>query len=370
MISRRPESDTLRRGGYTLIELLVVCGISVLLMSVLIFIYANSLKVYRESQGMNEVLATAKIINKDLRDYLGNVIAIPGKYVNPMPGTTKPYAANFGGSIAPPGPAILDPYYVTSVAEPVTKLSVMSRAQTGNALFTYAQFPFRNASPHLGYARGVYSATPDAETWSTQSTTYFGLRGWWMPGFFGARDGTSTTTLESNDIKAGSWGWPRPDYRMDIDLDDPAGGTNCACWFYAENRKYNSPYTLALDNANVVLVSLKFSARRVDGKEQTMLSILRHQIVGFDTATKAPVVEEQTLANMLRSFKITPYYLDAGGMLQKMEDAELGCAKDGTFVPGGDRIPRCFDIEYTLRNPANLNPNKFSLRIYCPQTAR
>src|SRR5688500_2422002 len=95
--SRRPR-------GYTLLELLVVCAISVLLMTVIIFIYANSLKVYRESHGMMEVLETAKILNRDLRDYLGNVVAIPGKWVTPV-------TQNFAGNSVIPGSAVIDPNY-------------------------------------------------------------------------------------------------------------------------------------------------------------------------------------------------------------------------------------------------------------------
>jgi hypothetical protein len=387
------------RRGYSLVELLVVCAISVLLMTVLLFIYSNALKVYRDSHGMMEVLETARILNRDLRDYLGNVTPVPGNWVNPAtPGGSLPVSQNFAGSSATPDSAIIDENYTDSTApsnsslqyvDSLSKKEVMARTPTGNEFFKYSQYSWRGGVDRVHFAqtygRGAFELVPSncypAEYWGAANvdspsqgyTTlrYPGLRGWWMPGFFGERDGGNAAALAAKDILAGSFGWPRPDYRMDINLDDPAGGRNCACWFYAENRKYHSPLTLALDNANLVLVSLKFSAKSVAGREQTQLSILRHQVAGFDIAERTPLIEELALGNMLRAIKITPYYLDAGGQFLAMDDAALGCSLNGSFVNGGGKArPRCFDVEYTLRNSANQVPNKFAIRIYCEQTAR
>lgn len=194
-----------------------------------------------------------------------------------------------------------------------------------------------------------------------------------MPGFFGKRDGTLAAAdgsgrkiLEVNDVVAGSWGWPRADYRMDVNLDVPGKPQYAACWFYAEQRNFNSPCTLTLDNASIVLVSIKFSARNA-GKpsEETQLSILRHQIAGFDTAIKGLVRHDQATGNMLRSIKIRPYFVAADGTLSPMDDSALGSNIQGAPAAGGEEIPRCFDIDYTLRNPVSLQLYDFSLRVYC-----
>src|SRR5687768_25704 len=81
--SRRDAGAALSR-ACTLVELLVVTAISVMLMTVLAFIYANSLKLYQESQGMQEIYETAKILNRDLRDALNNVVPVPGAWIKPV----------------------------------------------------------------------------------------------------------------------------------------------------------------------------------------------------------------------------------------------------------------------------------------------
>ena len=173
--------------------------------------------------------------------------------------------------------------------------------------------------------------------------------------------------LASNGAGAGSWGWPRPDYRLDADADDLTNHKNVACWFYAEDRFYNSPYTLALDNSNVVLASLKFSLKTVNNNEDTQLSFLNHQVAGFDHSEMAGigvVRSDAAYGNMLRSIEIKPYYLN-NGTLTVMNDAALGASSMGAPLAGGDVVPRCFDVRYTLRNLSNNQRFKFSFRSFC-----
>jgi len=355
-----------RHRGYTLIEILVVTAISVLLMTVLAFIYSNALRVYNESQGVQDVYETAKILNRDLRGAFANVVAVPGEWIQPK---TKKFPG-----IADATATQLDWRYLNSGSLwweglPTQKQNMM---QNNIAYDRYFSGPHRpqNLSDGggwsgLGYFRGDWSSG-NADTWKNTAADYSGAWAWWMPGFFGQRDGKTAAVLQSNDIMAGSWGWPRPDYRMDVDVDDLAGKNTLSCWFYTESKRFQSPSTLTLDNANIYLISIKFSRKVVNNREETQLSFLRHPIVGNDTGTAGLVREDQSAGNMLRSIKITPYTLDAGGMLKKMDDADLGADLTGTPLIGqGKAIPRCFDIEYVLRNRANMQPYRFALRVYC-----
>jgi len=353
------------RHGYTLIEILVVTAISVLLMTVLAFIYANAMRVYNESQGIQDVYETAKIINRDLRDAFANVVAIPGEWVNPV-------AKKFPG-LPDATTAVIDWRYINSGSLWWEGTPLKQTLMQNNIAYDrYFSGPHRpqNLSDGgwwsgLGYFRGGWSSG-DAGTWKDTAADCSGAWAWWMPGFFGQRDGTTKMLLEENNIIAGSWGWPRPDYRMDIDLDDLANKNNMACWFYTENKRFHSPSTLTLDNSNIYLISIKFSRKVVANKEETQLSFLRHPIVGNDTGTAGLVREDQAGGNMLRAIKITPYTMDAGGMLRKMDDSDIGADLSGTPIAGqGKAVPRCFDIEYTLRNRANMQPYKFALRVYC-----
>ena len=411
-----------RRAGYTLIEILVVSAISLLLMTVIAFIYTNSLRVYQESQGLGVVYETAKLINRDLRNTLGYCIPVPGNSVVPQTLLAgDPNATS----------ATLDPWYLETLASPwgnasgdPSKSAWMNNDQNYDPLFSGAQFRGSVAQPWGQNQSGLFKGWPsydDMRQWGYAYYNFaagaangnYGLRSYWMPAFFGRRkitdtgtgrnwDGSSftSTVLESNDIRAGSWGWPRPDYRMDVDIDRadkinaPAlqgsvpGSPTIACWFYAENRVFNSPYTLALDNPNIVLVSFKFSWKKAvagssgGGKvtpsqpEMTQLSMLRHSIGGFDLANTGLLRSDETIGSMIRAIKITPYYYNTGSnKLEEMTDAQLnsslgtGATVDNTRAnPAGNMVPRCFDIQYSLRNPYGNSRYDFALRVYCQIT--
>lgn len=198
-----------------------------------------------------------------------------------------------------------------------------------------------------------------------------------MPAFFGRRhDGGALKDeiIEADNIMAGSWGWPRPDYRLDADIDKLEAGTkpplseggNLCCWFYSESRYFSSPYTLALDNANIHLTSLKVSVKSAGIEPYSKISILKHQIVGFDTASQGMVKGDLSFGRMLRRIKIEPYYLDSTKNLALMGDAQLGCDLKGVSTASGTGLenPRCFDVTFTLQNPGNLQKHKFGFRVF------
>lgn len=372
MNSRLPaRSRAAARRGFTLVEIMVVCVVSILLMTTVAVIYVSSLRLYRESQGMIDVYATAQLINRDLRQVFGNIVAMPGGLITPV---TK----SFGGNLPPEGR--IDPYYLSSASNPneyegLTKDQLMAPGLKTDRLFSKSQYPPPTGSPYdtLGYSP---TNPNDPSSAATGADAFPGLKGWWMPAFYGKFDGNNKEMMEVDDNRAGSWGWPRPDYRMDVNLDGTtaASGTSassqrCACWFYAENRNFASPLTLALDNSNIVLVSLKFTARKFRGKDVTQLSVLRHQINGFDTRD-ASIRSDMALGEMLRAFKVVPRFMRPDGNLTADNDdisAYLGASLSGMPIDSPlskISIPRCFDISYTLANPANQVRTSFSLRVY------
>jgi len=432
--------------GYTLLEILVVSAISMILMTVIAYIYSNALRVYEDTQGLSTVYETAKIINRDMRNSLGYCVPVPGNWMVPqvinMPGNPAAVPISPAAATTVPNsisvPTGIDPWYLDAMTAPSsekTKAVWMTNFQDYDLLFSGSQFRMKTTGDsglYKGYPPlddmyfWLYShynnpSFPGSASNPQSKNGNYGLRSFWMPAFFGRRDfgstvntstGATTNVLGANDILAGSWGWPRPDYRMDIDLDRTASGTingnitqggevlhysspllnsipgnpTIACWFYAENRVFNSPFTLALDNSNIVLVSIKFSQKppqpatyKVNGTllspqlpEQTQLSILRHSIVGFDLADSGLLRADETVGNMLRAIKIKPYYRNSANQLAEMSDNELNShIVDGSPVdptranPAGNAIPRCFDIEYSLRNPYNFHRYDFALRVYC-----
>ena len=401
--------------GYTLIEILVVSAISLLLMTVIAFIYTSSLRVYQESQGLALVYETAKLINRDMRNTLGYCVPVPGNGITPQ---TLKFPGNPDATSA-----TIDPWYLeTTHYYDQPKSTWMTNDQTYDLMFSGPQFRGVMNQPDGTNRSGLYKGWPANDGSFDNMTTWgyayynwnggatngnYGLRSYWMPAFFGRRDiagtgmstsGSTITVMEANDIRAGSWGWPRADYRMDVDIDRPdklnakhlfnstAGSPTIACWFYAENRVFNSPYTMALDNSNIVLVSFKFSQKQAVagavGKggvvtpsqpETTQLSMLRHAVGGFDLANAGLLRSDETTGNMIRAIKITPYYINPGSnQLQEMTDAQLnstqqtGATVDGSNTsPASNAVPRCFDVEYTLRNPFGTSRYDFALRVYC-----
>ena len=404
-----------RRGGYTLIEILVVSAISLILMTVIAYIYTNSLRVYQETQGLSTVYETAKLINRDFRSSLGYCVPVPANSINPQ-------TINFQG-LANATSATLDPWYLDAVAGTAdpSKAVWMTNVQDYDLLFSGSQFRMKTSGDS-----GLYRGWPSFDNMSYFGFSYYGntavggtlspngnygLRSYWMPAFFGRRDfnaarttlsGDKTTVFACSDVLAGSWGWPRSDPRLDVDIDrvsklnvkplknSTGGNPTISCWFYSENRSFNSPFTLALDNSNIVLTSFKFSYipptpatfdlkgnLTVPAKpEQTQLSVLRHSIVGFDIADAGMLRADETIGSMLRAIKITPYGILPGtNKLIEMGDAELnskmadGSAIDNTrTAPAGTVLPRCFDIEYSLRNPYTMHRYDFALRVYCQIT--
>ncbi|MBI3832445.1 MAG: prepilin-type N-terminal cleavage/methylation domain-containing protein [Planctomycetes bacterium] len=381
-----------RARGFTIIELLVVSAISIVLMTVGAFIYSNCLKIYQEGLGVQSVFETSKFINRDLRTYLGNVVPIPGAYIS-----TK--AWRFPG-VAKATSAQIDSYYFAPGG--YARNLTISGDKNNDIYFSGAQ-----AQPEVnnGWVRngGDPNSTDTGSSWcSVLDFTGNSPTAWWMPGFFGQRDGSNVATLKAYDITAGSSGWPRADYRLDADADKlgaalypsgggaggggaggggvggaggggggpatPSPGKVISCWFYSEYRNYDSFVCKALDNANIMLVSIKFSMDVVKNREETQLSFLSHQICGFDGNGKKWQRADQTYGNMLRSIKIDPIYVDNAGTMQLMDDNALGCDLLGTPLAAstaGREIPRAFDIRYTLINPANQKRHRFSLRVYC-----
>ncbi len=361
----------LRRRGFTLLEVMVVTAISLMLVGVSTFIYMNCLKIYKDSQGITGVYETAKLVNRDMRDFLNNIVPMRGQWVTPqcilMPGQPNTDDSKVNWYFT--GWYNRGPYYANSNAGGYD--SLFSGPQDTRSGYIDWQ--------HVGAWRGGW----DPAGWSAMMNWVYpympgsvaNLKDWWLPGFYGKRNGVDPAVLKDSDILVGSWGWPRPDYRLDADADkiasggaSLASGGNVACWFYAEERNFNSPYTLSLDNNNIVLASLKFSVRQVDNHEETQLSFLRHHMCGFDHSYKGGtglMRADQSFGNMLRAIKITPCYLNASGVMLPMDDGELGCTLAGTTVAGGTQVPRCFDIAYTLRNPSTLQAYQFALRVYC-----
>ncbi|GMV83033.1 MAG: hypothetical protein AMXMBFR7_42170 [Planctomycetota bacterium] len=385
--------------GFTLVEVMVVTGISVLLMTVGALIYSACLRVYQNSQGTTDVFETAKFINNDMRTYLGQTIPLKGTWIKPIckgiTGCSGVYDATNSN---------IDQNYLASGntdlqrdlanGNVTSKALAYTRDEKYDPWFSGAQYAKRVSlsvagdfwKDSLGY---VMSTSTNYQNWHSESVTYPGFRGWWLPAFYGLRNavggesGVSATDLASfNDVRVGAWGWPRPDYRLDADADKITGGTaaltdggNVACWFYAEERAFNSPYTLTLDNANIVLVSLKFSIADDGARQSTQLSVLRHQIVGFDTPTYGLVRADHSYGNLLRRIKIDPLFFNpANGAIERASaqadqgDTLLGwnLSNGGPTlgVTDGDRVPCAFDVEFVLRNPRNMQGYRFATRIF------
>lgn len=407
----------LRGRGYTLIEIMVVAAISLLLLSIVAVIYNGALKIYEESQGLSLVYETSRLINSDIRNTFGYVVPVPGNWIDP-----KTY--NFPGQ--PGMPADIDSWYLNagSTGNLPPKTGPNGWMENENPLigankllldqmFSYAQYDQCSGSlmNSTGMGRVAAGNMPyNMSDWSNIKQ-YGSLRGWWMPAFFGKRTpivvNPPNYIMQSKDVNAGSWGWPRADYRMNIDIDNgsgnyvykqqpgdtfpaPATPVIC-CWFYAENRTFNSPRTMALDNSNIVLVSMKFSYNQAvpnplpplhPTPETTQLSFLRHAIVGFDLPSQGLLRSDETTGSMLRAIRITPYYFDsAANGLIPMGDRELnstlmnGASVTGSIVQQppsslplsdpGFKVPRAFDVEYVLRNPYTFTRYTFALRVYC-----
>lgn len=364
--------------GFTLVEIMVVTFVSVLLMTVGATIYSTCLRAYREAQGRTNVFQTAKFINRDLREALAHVVPVKGSWVarkgKLMPG------------ISDSGDSSIDRYYRYNRGS-TSKWTAMNRNKDYDYLFTGPQYPAMSTTlvgdkdnaykVVRGYARRDDWYVHDSpENWPYGTRDYHGHKGWWMPAFFGRRHDSGNlndTILEADNIIAGSWGWPKPDYRLDASadkIDDGSatltdGGNICA-WWYAESRYFKSPYTLALDNANVHLVSLKFSMKPDTGGDDAKLSILRHQIVGFDTAAQGHVKGDLSFGDMLRHIKIEAYYLNSSGDLVLMDDNAYGVDMEGNWTGDGTglEIPRCFDVKFVLRNPGNLKKHRFGMRVF------
>ncbi len=253
--------------GFTIIELLVVTAISILLMTVGVTVYLTCLKIYREGQGVTNVFETAKMVNRDLHDLLGNVVPVPGNWIRtPLRVRCFP-----GGVDIPPNTATeegIDYWYsawygdgkwqymsntatpIGYSSDPLSKDFRFSGAQDGASLGGYGNY-FTDGHRRGGYPDNWYNTNNQ-----NANDQNLGGRAWWMPAFFGQRDGSDATILKTYDFRVGSWGWPRADYRLDANSDNLGSHHNVACWFYAEDRHFNSAKTLALDNANIVLASV------------------------------------------------------------------------------------------------------------------
>jgi len=366
------------RKGFTLVELMVAIFVSLILMSIGGAVYSYCLRLYRESQAEMALFENAKLINRDLRDFFKRVVPVPGNWVIPkLRGVTGGVNGN-GANFDP----TMDQYYQYGYDWPPKYAAMMNNTNYYDAWFSGPQYyqTYASAWYNIGYRRNgpdysdLYAGTPEdwaADTWGGY---YPGNKGWWMPGFFGGRDasktsGTGDPMVSADDVTAGAWGWPKADYRLDADADDLKTHGNLACWFYAEHRAFNNPLTMTLDNANLLLCSMKFSVKNSGTlQEQTGLSLLKHMIVGFDITTQSNVKEDASNGNLLRAIRITPYCLDVAGTLKKMGDNELGTDPD--FQPvvspkAGLDVPRAFDVQIWLRHPTTYKRYQFGQRIFC-----
>jgi len=222
---------------------------------------------------------------------------------------------------------------------------------------------------------------------SADNSTY------WLPSYFGYRDANSllvansspsnaiSKVIDTNTVYAGSWGWPRPDYRMNIDADKATAANgivapenNCACWFYCESPNYSGTHTMSIDNPNLLLCSIKFM-RFVDTAtkiETTQLSFLKHHMLGFDHPWMTNISNTSSLredmcptGNMLRSVKIVPYTMSSTGTFELCTDEDLGVDLEGHMLAkGSSKIPRRFDITYKLRHAQTRKDYVFSIRIF------
>ena len=364
------------RSGFTLIELLVVSGVSLILMTVGALVYIKCLNMYQEGQGLTEVYQTARLISRDLKTTLGYVVPFKGEWVTPQ-------CYKFGGGDVPVAestrPLLLSPFYFPKEGHG-NHLNNTKDDPAAGPQFSGAQLlmtrPDQNP-PHIGMSRNTWSVDFVASSWKRMSgdlvngyhAPYYQNGCWWPPGFFGKRDGGVAVNLENFDNQVGSWGWPRPDYRMDADADDIKNKKVISNWFYCEDREFNSPHSYALDNPNIVLASIKFSAWAKDGFDYTQLSLLKHHISGWDHSGKVGSLlrSDMTYGNMLRAIKIVAYHLDNGDLV-KMDDAALGVEeKDGKTIvdAAATKMPRCFDAVYRLRNPKSQRDYVFVRRFFC-----
>jgi len=364
-----------RRQGFTLIELLVVSGISLILMTVGAAVYVKCLNIYQEGQGLTEIYQTARLINRDLRTTLAYVVPLKGEWVEP-----KCYKFD-GGDV--PAAESTSPVLLSSFYFPYNGHGYQFNNTKG---YSYGEPQFSGPQLMMGYygenygfvglPRKRWGGGETASSWR-QLSGIIGDYGrlseqngcWWAPGFYGKRDGAVKVNLENFDIQVGSWGWPRPDYRMEADADDIKNKKLISNWFYCEDRDFNSPNSYALDNPNLVLASMKFSAWVLDGFEYTQLSLLKHHISGWDHSGKAGSLIRSDMAygNMMRAIKVSAYHLDNGNLVE-MDDAALGVEKatsKALAAVGATKFPRCFDVEYKLRNPKGLRDHVFARRFFC-----
>jgi len=358
----RASSSRPRPAAFTLIEMIVVTAISLLLVGVGTFTYVNCLKIYKESQGVMDVFETAKTINRDMRDFLGNIVALRGDFVTPhalyFPGQPDTNSTKVGWN------------YIIRAGR-----SYMMRNATYVWPYFYPDIQFAGPQDmrngYLDHVQGgsFRGGTPD--TWGSMpgyTASGYECKDWWLPGFYGKRNGANPAVLNDKTAVVASWGWPRPDYRLDADADDIAGHNNVACWFYAEDRHYSSAYTLALDNSNIVLASMKFTVLPlVNNRQETQLSFVKHHLNGFDHSYMGgtgQVRSDASYGNMLRAVSVTPHYMDASGTLRTMDDTALGCTLTGGNQAGGTEVPYCFDIKFRLRNPVSFSMYTFSQRVF------
>ena len=76
--------DRILSKAFTLLEVLVVTAISLILLGVGSYTYIGCLKAYRDTQGLTQVYQTSKLIDSQLRDYLGHAVNVPGKWIMPV----------------------------------------------------------------------------------------------------------------------------------------------------------------------------------------------------------------------------------------------------------------------------------------------
>jgi type II secretory pathway pseudopilin PulG len=359
--------------AFTLVEMLTATTIMLVITMIGGFVYTQSIKIYRENQGLMQVFQMAKVLDQQLQEWFSVAIPVPPNWIQPKLYNFEGVAdvTRYNGQTAPPATAMDWAYhYGSSQDNNDFKLKYLYQRQEDTSGSEPRYWDDRFSGPHHGLSESPHY---DGEKQNSSApTTYF------LPGFFGLPKGVAKdydgAYLRKYNIEVSTWGYPRPDYRLKAHADQPqyeSGWNDLTCWFYGEGHDFAAPLTSALDNPNIELCSLKFSRYLMDdtaaaegrtgtkGWEETRLSFVRHQIQGYDKVTKDAIRDEATSGGMLRALEIYPLVLNGSALTPERSDIPQGPTSTGPTW-----IPRALDALYILRNPVTNQEYQFALRVH------